>query len=167
MTAHGFSSPFAGRHRTLRRTGLVLCGFLVCTWLQVPAAPKKKKAEQESEKKESVSIKLKADVQGGFTPLPITFTGRIKNLDIDDDRFCHAGTFLLREMVTGQFETVAGEDPACLHDPEKREINPTFSIRYVIQNAGSYEFFAMVATKDGRRIRSNGVPVRAIPGVGR
>ncbi len=161
------SGASSRRHRRMRRAGLVLCGLLLCAWVQAPAAPGKKSAEKDDERKESITIKLRADVQTGFSPLTITFTGRIKNMDLDDDRFCHAGTLLLRKMVTGSFETVAGEDPACLHDPDKRDISPTFSIRHVVENAGAYEFFAMVVTKNGRRITSNGVPVRVVAGAAR
>ncbi len=167
MGDHVFTSVFNRRRGSLRGASLVLCGLFICSWVQVPAAPRKNSSEKGKDKEESITVKLRADVQAGFSPLAITFTGRIKNMDLDDDRFCHAGTLLLRKMVTGSFETVAGEDPVCLHDPEKREISPTFSIRHVIQNAGTYEFFAMVVTKDGRRITSNGVPVRVVAGATR
>ena len=162
MSDHVSTRDSSRRRGRVRRASLVLCGLFLCAWVQAPAAPGKNSAEKGEEKKESITIKLRADVQTGFSPLTITFTGRIKNMDLDDDRFCHAGTLLMRKMVTGSFETVAGEDPACLHDPDKRDISPTFSIRHVVENAGSYEFFAMVVTKNGRRITSNGVPVRVV-----
>jgi hypothetical protein len=165
MRAHVFTSVPAGRGGNRRGLIPVLCVSLLCAWAQVPAAPRQDKPEKGKGEEENVTVKLRADVQAGFSPLALTFTGRIKNMGLDDDRFCHAGTLLLRKMVTGSFETVAGEDPACLHGPEKREISPTFSIRHVILDPGTYEFFAMVVTKDGRRITSNGVPVRVVAGV--
>jgi hypothetical protein len=109
-----------------------------------------------------LKLRLRADIQAGFAPLSITFTGRIKDLDPDDERFCHAGTFLMRKMITSDFHILAGEDPACLHGPEDRDISPTFSYTYVVHGEGSYEFFAMVVTRDGQRIVSNGVPVRVL-----
>jgi len=167
VSGHGFSDRPGGRRRALSWAGPVVCGFLICAWVQVTAAPRRSPDTKKSGAEDTISLKLKADVQAGFSPLPITFTGRIKNLRLDDEQFCHAGTFLLRKLVTGQLETVAGEDPACLHDPGKLEVSPTFSIKYVVQNPGVYEFYAMVATNDGRHIKSNGVPVRVVAGQGR
>ena len=46
--------------------------------------------------------------------------------------------------------------------PEKRHVSPTFSLTYPVQRAGTYEFFALVATNSGRRITSNRVPVRVL-----
>ncbi len=151
----------------LRGIGLGLCGVLIVAWVQVPAGPREENAEKGKGKEKSVTVKLRADVQAGFSPLTITFTGRIKNMELDDEQFCHMGTLLVRKLVTGSFETIAGADPACLHGPEKLEIRPTFSIRHVVQNAGTYEFFAMVVTRDGRHITSNGVPVRVVTGTER
>lgn len=167
MSKQGQISACRWRHNTLRKMSFVLVCLILCAWVQVPAAAKKDRPEKGAEQEKNITVKLKADFQTGFSPLSITFTGRIKNMDLDDDRFCHMGTLLVRKLVTGFFETVAGEDPVCLHDLDKQEISPTFSIRHVILNAGTYEFFAMVVTRNGRRIISNGVPVRVVAGVER
>ena len=149
-----------------RRAGLgwLLAVLLLAPW---PTAVEAKKAADGGKKKDQgISLHLKADFQAGFAPLTITFTGRIKNLNLKDPAFCHAGTFLVRKMITDDFQIVAGEDPACLHAPDKLDISPTFSHTYTLYNSGSYEFFAMVVTTSGRRITSNGIPVRVLSSPG-
>jgi hypothetical protein len=128
---------------------------------QIHAGPEKN-SNPHKKKDLGISLQLKADLQAGFSPLTITFTGRIKNLNMKDPAFCHAGTYLIRKLITDEFQIVAGEDPVCLHPPDKTDISPTFSHSYTLNRAGAYEFFAMVVTTSGRRITSNGVPVRVL-----
>jgi len=140
----------------------MVAGLLLVPLL-VTAAPG---PEPDKKKDQGIKLHLKADFQAGFAPLTITFTGRIKNLNLKDPAFCHAGTFLIRKLITDEFQIVAGEDPVCLHPPDKLDISPTFSHTYTVHSSGSYEFFAMVVTTSGRRITSNGVPVRVLSSPG-
>jgi hypothetical protein len=125
------------------------------------AGKKKDKKDQEGKAPRPV-LKLKADVQAGFAPLTIRFTARLKNVSPEDEAFCHAGFYLGEKIGPDDYHTIAGEDPACHHPPEEHHFAPTFSYTHVISRAGAFEFFATVTTKDGRRIVSNGVPVRVL-----
>jgi hypothetical protein len=146
------------------RAGFMVAGLLLAP-VQLLAEPGTK-TNAEKKKDQGIRLHLKADFQAGFAPLTITFTGRIKNLNLEDAAFCHAGTYLVRKLITDEFQIVAGEDPVCLHPPDKRDISPTFSHTYTVHSSGSYEFFAMVVTTNGRRITSNGVPVRVLSSPG-
>ena len=152
---------------TYRSIAVVVGGLL--TFLMVVSdsqalLEKTKKEDQEPRPR----LKLQADIQAGFVPLNIHFTGRLRNVKVDNDAFCHAGTFLL--LKTGDdLRLLAGEDPSCIHSPDKSEVPLTFSYIFEIQRPGIYEFVAMVETKDGQSFVSNGVPVRAVssPAAGR
>jgi len=165
MIRNSSGRPAAGPPRSALAVGWLLAALLLILWPGTAAAGKKKEADGKK-KNEGISLKLRADHQAGFAPLTVTFTGRIKNLNLKDADVCHAGTFLVRKLVTDEFQIVAGEDPVCLHPPEKLDISPTFSHIYTLHASGAYEFFAMVVTKNGRRITSNGVPIRVLSSPG-
>ncbi len=154
----------AGLSSVTRRAAAVIA--LAALLLAVPAAGRDgrkdaRKKTSDAERSRS-SLKLRASVQAGFAPLSITFTSRLREVATDDAAFCHAGVFLLLKLSSGEFSTLAGEDPACLHPPEEHHVRLTFSHTYVVPREGLYEFYAMVRTQDGGKIMSNGVPVRVL-----
>ncbi|MFQ5720594.1 MAG: hypothetical protein ACE5IK_13720 [Acidobacteriota bacterium] len=148
-----------------------LAGALLLTMLAAaPAATEARSsrsghAAQKKEKAKKPALHMRADVQAGFAPLTVHFTARLTNVSTDDDAFCHAGSFL---MIAGLEEPhiVSGEDPACLHPPSEKHVSLTFSHEFTITRSGLYEFLAMVKTKDGTSLVSNGVPVRVLSSPG-
>ena len=145
-------------------TGLLIFLMIFGLSTELPLAGKKKKKEKKDETPD-LELKLRASPQAGFVPLTIHFTGHIKNLDLEDMRFCHAGSFLM--LRRGEdYQILAGEDPACRHEPEDRRVSSIFSHTYVVQRPGSYEFVAMVKTKEGTTLLSNRVPVRVLSSPG-
>jgi hypothetical protein len=152
--------PAAGRRLTLVMTlgGLLLSVALAGARDRKGGADK----EQPDGERNRATLKLRATVQAGFAPLSITFTSRLRDVSTDDPTFCHAGIFLRLKLSSGEFATLAGEDPACVHSADERHVRLTFSHRYVVPREGLYEFYSVVRTQDGREIISNGVPVRVL-----
>lgn len=129
------------------------------------AAARKKDPDDKKVRTPRPELRLSADVQAGFAPLTIHFTARLKNVAPDAEAFCHAGSFL---MLAGRDRPriLAGQDPACLHPVEDKQVSLTFSHTFTALRSGFFEFLAVVKTKDGLSIFSNRVPVRILSSPG-
>ncbi len=145
----------------------ILAGALVVALLVAPGAVEAKKVRPAKKKVKTSKpeLHLTADLQAGFAPLTIHFTARLANVAPDSEAFCHAGSFL---MLAGldKPRVVSGQDAACLHPSEEKEVVFTFSHSFTVTRAGYYEFLAMVKTNDGLNVFSNSVPVRVLSSPG-
>jgi hypothetical protein len=141
---------------------LVLPGLLLLATISLPVAGSAAQAPDDGAKPAKPTLRLKTSAYHGIAPLKVTLTG-----DIIGGEPAAVNTCLLSEEWTGD-TPVSGLAPntkrtiPCVTVLDDGNVPRSFQREVTLSEPGVYSYRILLTPKEGRRIASQSIEVRAV-----